>query len=253
MFRHTFLIVMFALATAQPAMAAGDAFACPAGAADSAAAVAPRDAAAGAPFTRPESTVPDAKRTACGLYLTAVDAYQMVSEDPAKALFIDVRTRGELQFIGMPTLVDAHVPFLVEAAPLQWDDAASSFKLAPNPDFVAAVDKRLWQKGLTHDATVVVICQGGVRAARAANALTQAGYTKVYTVIDGFEGDPVAEGPTRGNGLSTAGATPACPGPRSSTAPRCTVSIDALPRDEGSGGRAAQKKTRSPGSDWRSG
>ena len=145
--------------------------------------------------------MPEGKRTACGLYLTALDAYQMVSEDPAKVLFIDVRTRGELQFIGMPTVVDAHVPFLVEAAPLQWDDAASSFKLAPNPDFVAAVDSRLSQKGLAHDATVIFICQGGIRAARAANALTQAGYTKVYTVIDGFEGDPVAEGPRKGQRL----------------------------------------------------
>ena len=57
-----------------------------------------------------------------------------------KVLFIDVRTRGELQFIGMPTLVDAHVPILIEATPPQWDDATSSFKLVPNPDFVAAVD-----------------------------------------------------------------------------------------------------------------
>jgi rhodanese-related sulfurtransferase len=201
MFRHLFLIAVLALAIAPPATAAGDAFACPAGVADTAVAVTPRGGAADAPFTRPEATVAEGKRTACGLYLTAVDAYQMVSEDPAKVLFIDVRTRGELQFIGMPTVVDAHVPFLVEAAPLQWDDGASSFKLAPNPDFVAAVDRRLSQKGLTHDATVIVICQGGMRAARAANALTQAGYTKVYTVIDGFEGDPVAEGPSKGQRL----------------------------------------------------
>ena len=145
--------------------------------------------------------MPANKRTTCGLYLTAVDAYEMVNEDPAKVLFIDVRTRGELQFIGMPTLVDAHVPILVEAAPPLWDDASSSFKLVPNPDFVAAVDARLAQKGLTRDAPVIVICQGGLRAARAANALTQARYTRVYTVIDGLEGDPVAEGPMKGQRL----------------------------------------------------
>jgi rhodanese-related sulfurtransferase len=209
MLRHSIVVALVAAFAASPAMAAGDAVACPAVAPDATTAALARDAAADAPFTRPEATVPANKRTACGLYVTAVDAYQMVGEDPAKALFIDVRTRGELQFIGMPTLVDAHVPFLVEAVPLQWDEAASSFKLALNPEFVRTVDKRLAAKGLTPADTVVVICQGGIRAARAANALTQAGYTKVYTVIDGFEGDPVAEGPNKGlrtvNGWRNAG------------------------------------------------
>ncbi len=153
--------------------------------------------------------VPATKRTARGLYVAATDAYEMVSGNPMSILFIDVRTRGEVQFIVMPTLVDAHVPFLVEAAPLQWDDAASSFKLVPNPDFVAAVDKRLRQKGFTGDAVVLVICQGRLRAARAADALTKAGYTMVYTVVDAFEGDPVAEGPMKGvrlvNGWRNAG------------------------------------------------
>jgi rhodanese-related sulfurtransferase len=186
------------LAAPVPGFAAGDAVSCPAGDSDATAVTAVREAAASTLFTRPEATVPANKRTNRGLYLTAVDARDMVSEDPAGVLFIDVRTRGELQFIGMPTLVDAQVPYLVEAVPLQWDETASSFKLVPNPDFVAAVDRRLQAKRLTRDAPVIVICQGGGRAARAVNALTAAGYTTAYTVIDGFEGDPVAEGPSKG-------------------------------------------------------
>ena len=201
MIGRALLFAVIAAVSAPFAHAAGDVLVCPAEGGEGAGAGAAREASPGAPFTRPEETVPANKRTACGLYLTAVDAYEMVSEDPAKVLFIDVRTRGELQFIGMPTLVDAHVPILIEATPPQWDDATSSFKLVPNPDFVAAVDARLAQKGLTRDAPVIVICQGGLRAARAANALTQARYTMVYTVIDGFEGDPVADGPTKGQRL----------------------------------------------------
>lgn len=201
MLRHTILMALLAMLASPTASAAGDAFACPAAGPDAAAVAPARESSSDAPFTRPEATVPDAKRTARGLYVTAVDAYQMVTEDPAGTLFIDVRTRGELQFIGMPTPVDAHVPVVVEAVPLQWDDAASSFKLAPNPDFVAAVEQRLAQKGLTRAATVIVICQSGLRAARAANALTQSGYASVYTVVDGFEGDPVAEGPSKGQRL----------------------------------------------------
>jgi len=197
-----FCRLLFAVAAMVAAIsvaeAAGEAVGCPADPA--AVAAAARDAPDDL-FTRPESGVPAAKRTACGLYATAQDAYDMVMEAPDKVLFIDVRTRAELQFIGMPTMVDAHVPILIETSPPQWDEANSTFKLAPNPTFVAGVDIRLAQKGLARDDRVILICQGGIRAARAANALTQAGYTKVYTTIDGFEGDPVADGPHKGERL----------------------------------------------------
>jgi len=206
------LLVALLVGHAALTRAAGDDAGCPAPATDAAVSAVPGDARSGvpdAPFTRPEATVPANKRTARGLYLTARDAYDMVNEGPASLLFIDVRTRGELQFNGMPTLVDAHVPYLIEASPLQWDDASSSFKLVPNPDFVAAVERRLTAKGLTRDSRVLLICQGGVRAARAADVLTKAGYTTAYTIVDGFEGDPVAEGPTKGlrlvNGWRNAG------------------------------------------------
>jgi len=198
MFRRMLLAAALSVAVLPIAHAAGDAVACPVD--DAAVAAIARDLSAGL-FTRPEATVPAAKRTARGLYLTAQDAYDMVSEAPDKVLFVDVRTRGELQFIGMPTLVDAHVPFMVETSPPQWDEANSTFRLAPNPAFVDEVGKRLAGKALARDDTVIVLCQGGLRAARAANALTQAGYTRVYTTIDGFEGDPVADGPHKGERL----------------------------------------------------
>ncbi|HQR10927.1 MAG TPA: rhodanese-like domain-containing protein [Casimicrobiaceae bacterium] len=182
------------------AQAVGDLSGCPAPAGDATVASGAREGAA-EKFTRPEESVPTNKRSACGLYLTATDAFAMVSENSAKVLFIDVRTPGELQFIGMPTIVDANVPVFLAASPPQWDAATSSLKLVPNADFVAEVDRRLAQKKLSRDATVVVICQGGIRAARAADALTKAGFTTVYTVIDGFEGDPVAEGPNKGQRL----------------------------------------------------
>lgn len=192
------LAVALLIAAIPIAEAAGEAAGCPAEV-EAVAAVA--GGASDEIFTRPESGVPVAKRTTCGLYATAQDAYDMVKEAPDKVLFIDVRTRAELQFIGMPTLVDANVPILIEASPPQWDEVNSTFLLAPNPKFVEAVGNRLALKRLTRDDRVILICQGGVRAARAANALTQAGYTKVYTTIDGFEGDPVADGPHKGERL----------------------------------------------------
>ena len=56
---------------------------------------------------------------------------------------------------------------------------------------------------------MLLICRSGDRSARAANLLSQLGYTSVYTVVDGFEGDAVAAGEKRGqrivNGWKNAG------------------------------------------------
>ena len=116
------------------AQAADDGLVCPAAGA-SGAEIAARDSAPEALFTRPESTVPASKRTTRGLYLTARDAYEMVQEEPAKVLFVDVRTRGELQFNGMPASIDVNVPFMMQAEPPQWDATTSSLKLVANPRF----------------------------------------------------------------------------------------------------------------------
>jgi len=205
-FWSTLLAISMTVATLSVAHAAGEAAGCPA---DSEAVAAAAAAIPDGMFTRPEAGVPAVKRTTCGLYVTAQDAHDMVKEAPDKVLFIDVRTPAELQFIGMPTLVDANVPVLLETSPLQWDEGNSTFRLAPNTKFVDGVDARLARKGLTRGDRVILICQGGVRAARAANLLTQAGYKKVYTTIDGFEGDPAPEGPRKGerivNGWRNAG------------------------------------------------
>ena len=206
MFRSMLIVMVLAVAAIPVARAAGEVVGCPA---DSEAVAAATAAISDGTFTRPEAGVPPAKRTSCGLYATAQDAYDMVKEAPERVLFIDVRTPAELQFIGMPTLVDANIPVLLPASPPQWDEVNSTFRLSPNPKFVEGVDARLARKGLTRDAPVILICQGGVRAARAANLLTQAGYAKVYTTIDGFEGDPAADGPHKGerivNGWRNAG------------------------------------------------
>ena len=109
----------------------------------------------------------------------------------------------------MPSAADAHVPFLLDPLNARWDAAKGAYQLERNPDFVAAVDRRLAQKGLGRDDIVVLICQAGVRAATAADVLTLAGYRRVYTVVDGFEGDPAPDGPQQGqrivNGWRNAG------------------------------------------------
>ncbi len=96
-------------------------------------------------------------------------------------LFLDVRTPGELISSGSTPLIDANVP--VKLAP------AAGTQPEPNPDFAAWARKRLTAKGLSKDDAVVLICASGRRSAMAADLLTGAGFTQVYSVADGFEGD----------------------------------------------------------------
>jgi rhodanese-related sulfurtransferase len=90
-----------------------------------------------------------------------------------------------------------------------WDDAKKSLKLEPNPDFIPEVRRRLAAKGLDANSPVVLICRSGDRSAASANLLTEAGFTNVYSVVDGFEGDLAPSGPHEGrravNGWKNAG------------------------------------------------
>ncbi len=156
-----------------------------------------------------DADLPAAKRTTAQNYLTAAAAYPLLVAQPERVLFVDVRTRAEVAFIGMATLVDANVPFMLLPDDAQWDAEKKAFQLTPNRDFVAEVGRRLAAKHLTKDDPVVVMCQGGLRSSKAADALTAAGYTLVFSIVDGFEGDIASEGPTKGqrtvNGWKNAG------------------------------------------------
>src|SRR5450432_1220846 len=143
-------------------------------------------------------TVPEIKRTALGLYLTSEEAYRMVRAEPGSALFLDVRSVGEVQFVGMPAEVDANVPYMLQSEWNEWDEVRHNFKLEVNSNFAAEVGKRLAAKGLHPTDPVILICRSGDRSAKAAVLLAQLGYTKVYSVVDGFEGDLAKDGSDKG-------------------------------------------------------
>ncbi len=144
------------------------------------------------------ASVPEIKRTTLGLYLTAEEAYEMVHSRPDSVLFLDVRSLGEVAFVGMPPAADANVPYMLQSEWNEWDDSRHTFKLAVNADFAQGVAKRLAAKGLQRTDPVVLMCRSGDRSAKAADLLAQLGYTKVYSVVDGFEGDLAKDGPNKG-------------------------------------------------------
>lgn len=136
------------------------------------------------------SRVPEEMRTQQGLYFSPGQAHQFVRAQKGKVLFVDVRTRAEAQFLGMATAVDALVPYVeFQEFMTDWDETRSFYKLEPFSDFVPEVGRRLQAKGLSKTDPVVLICRSGERSSRAANLLSDSGYTRVYTVVYGFEGE----------------------------------------------------------------
>ena len=148
--------------------------------------------------TLSEKDVPEKKRTKAGLYLNAKGAYTALEQEAEKIIFLDIRTRGEIAYTGMPTVADANVPFKFTSKKFHWNDKKNNFKMTPNPGFVATVIERVQQKGLSKNDKVFVMCRSGGRSAKAADALTDAGFTQVFSVIDGFEGDSVKSGEQKG-------------------------------------------------------
>lgn len=146
-----------------------------------------------------EAKLPSKKQTEFKLYLTASEANQLVTENDKNVLFLDIRTRSEINFLGMPSNADANIPYFMPESWSDWDDKKRNFKLTPNSNFLTAVEERLQKKGLTKDSKIVLICRSGSRSAKAANLMHKVGYSNVYTVIDGYEGDKSKAAETKGH------------------------------------------------------
>ena len=129
--------------------------------------------------------------------MTAEQAYKHVDANMDKTLFVDIRTPSELNYLGATTLMDTHVPavFMDSSG---WNDKKHRYNRAKNKTFVADMGKALHKKGLSKNDTVILICRSGKRSASAANILADNGYTKVHTVVDGYEGDKLKKGPNKG-------------------------------------------------------
>lgn len=148
-------------------------------------------------MTEDWSKLSEKKQTRLGLYMTAEQAHDYTVNNMDKTLFLDTRTPSELNYLGAATVMDAHVP-LVFMDTTGWEDKKRRYLRADNKNFVADVEARLKQKGLTKDDTVILMCRSGKRSAKAVNMLADAGFTRVYSVVDGYEGDKAKEGENKG-------------------------------------------------------
>lgn len=109
-------------------------------------------------------------------------AWELLKQDP-KAVLIDVRTKPEWHYVGIP---DLH-PIGKTAVFIEWQGYPD---LQLNQRFSAEVEA----KGVPKDATVLLMCRSGQRSRAAALALTKLGYRRCFNVSDGFEGPKDEEG-----------------------------------------------------------
>ena len=103
-------------------------------------------------------------------HLSPTEAQQFLEAHP-EAVFIDVRSEMEYLFVGHPR----------GAILVPWNDGPN---WAINPDFVSHV-----KKAASTNRPIVLICRSGNRSAAAAEALEANGFSEVYNVLHGFEGD----------------------------------------------------------------
>ncbi len=146
------------------------------------------------------SNLPEKKQTPQALYVTAKQAYKMKTDHPDTVYMVDVRTQAEVEFLGMPTVADSNIPYMVNDFS-EWDEKNGRFMKLPNSNFSIVLDDQLSEAGFDKNSTILLICRSGSRSSKAAALLHKLGYTKAYTVVDGFEGDKLKEGPHKGQRL----------------------------------------------------
>jgi rhodanese-related sulfurtransferase len=156
--------------------------------------------------TLPAFDVPAYKQSDRGLHVAAAEAYRVKQMHPREVVLLDIRSRTEAVYVGQPDGVDIHVPYLEPMSPPQWNAAANGLKMQRNPAFVDEVKAELDRLGAGPDSPILLLCRSGERSAIAADVLAAAGLPRVYTIVDGFEGDIGASGKRDVNGWRNSGA-----------------------------------------------
>lgn len=136
-------------------------------------------------MTEAKVSLPKGKQTVLGLYVTSWEAYERWRAQPDKVKIIDVRTPEEYLFVGHPVMA-WKIPVAVQL--YEWDPEKKNFPMRPLPDFVSRV-----KDVANPDDTLMLMCRSGGRSAIAVNLLAQAGFTHIYNIVDGMEGDAVED------------------------------------------------------------
>lgn len=101
--------------------------------------------------------------------LTPVEAYRLT--EARAGTIVDVRTHPEWELVG-------RVPGSVL---IEW---RRFHEQTPNPNFVGEL-----ASAFARDEPLFFLCRSAVRSHHAAEVATRAGFTRIYNILEGFEGD----------------------------------------------------------------
>jgi rhodanese-related sulfurtransferase len=102
-------------------------------------------------------------------------------EQDAESVLIDVRTRAEWAFVGIPDLEAIGKRVLT----VEWQTSPEGRIDSAFPERLRTV---LDAAGADKDTELFFICRSGGRSRMAAEAMANAGYRRCRNVADGFEG-----------------------------------------------------------------
>jgi rhodanese-related sulfurtransferase len=108
------------------------------------------------------------------------EVWSRLEKDPGSVL-IDVRTRAEWAFVGLPDLERVGKRVLT----VEWQTSPEHRVDAAFPD---RLKQALDAAGVGSDTELFFICRSGGRSRMAAEAMANAGYRRCRNVADGFEG-----------------------------------------------------------------
>jgi rhodanese-related sulfurtransferase len=108
--------------------------------------------------------------------LRPTEAWEMLKVDPGAQL-VDVRTRPEWDFVGVPDLTAIGK----RPAFLSWQVYPD---MRVNPTFTDELRRMV----PSLDAPLLFLCRSGTRSHSAAEAMATLGYRRCYNISEGFEG-----------------------------------------------------------------
>jgi rhodanese-related sulfurtransferase len=102
-------------------------------------------------------------------------------ENDAASLLIDVRTRAEWAFVGVPDLAEIGKRVVT----IEWQTFPDN---RIDAEFAGRLSAMLESAGVGKDAELFFICRSGGRSRMAAEAMAATGFSRCRNVADGFEG-----------------------------------------------------------------
>ena len=109
--------------------------------------------------------------------LNSYDCFKKISTN-LKSYLIDVRTKPEWEFVGVPDLSTINNSTIF----ISWQEY-------PEMNINKNFEKHVVQKNINKNDYIFLICRSGRRSLKAAEYLSSLGYKHCFNISDGFEGN----------------------------------------------------------------